>query len=436
MRVGLAGFGTVGQGVCRLLQQNADLVTHRLGCAIQISRIASRRKKPECPADIPFELDLMSLVSAEDVDVIVELIGGVEAAYSLVMAAIEAGKPVVTANKALIAERGTELLAMAHERNVPVMFEAAVAGGIPIIKALKEGLSGNRIDKIVGIINGTSNYVMTEMRAGRGYLEVLSQAQALGYAEADPSFDVNGTDAAHKLTILASIAFGIPLSFEQVYMEGITQLDPMDFACADMLGYRIKHLGIAEAFSPAAGTKERGISLRVHPAMVSASALLSHVEGVMNAVAIRSDAVSESLFYGPGAGSLPTASAVVADLMDLARVNAFVSGPASLSPLGFLVKSDSDRPKLPILPVQSMTMPYYLRVKAPNRSGMLADIAQSLSDRGINIESILQRHEWAEEDCVPIVIVTQPAIEQQVVEAIAAIEQLTHAFVMKIRIQI
>ncbi len=423
LRVGLAGFGTVGQGVYRLLQSNAQSIEQRLGISVRVSRIASRRPKPECPTgDLPFDHDVMSLVDAADVDVLVELIGGVDKALELVLASIEAGKPVVTANKALIAEHGEEILSKAAVKGVPVLFEASVAGGIPILKTLREGLAGNQISKVAGIINGTSNYIVSEMLAGRQFDEVLTEAQRLGYAEADPSFDVGGKDAAHKITLLASIAFGIPLSFDAVHIEGVTELEPIDFACADLFGYRIKHLGIA-------AMQGDQVSIRVHPALLPKSELLSQVNGVMNAVSVHGNGVGPCLSYGPGAGSLPTASSVVADIMDLARSS--MSETHAAAPLGFSQLDD----RLSVMPIEAIETAYYLRVRVPNQSGVLADIAQQLSRRGVNIESILQRTEWVENNQVPVVIVTQQALEKTINEAIGEIEQLTGAQVMKIRIE-
>jgi len=314
VKVGICGLGTVGGGTFNVLQRNAAEIARRAGRRIQIEQIGMRRPNPSCNTQgVQTTADVFEVATNPEIDIVIELIGGYDVAYKLVMTAIENGKHVVTANKALIAVHGNEIFAAAQEKNVMVAFEASVAGGIPIIKALREGLSANKINWLAGIINGTGNFIMTEMREkGRDFQDVLAEAQALGYAEADPTFDVEGIDAAHKLTILASIAYGIPLQFDKAYTEGISRITAEDVKYAEELGYRIKHLGISRRTPD-------GIELRVHPTMVPQQALIANVNGVMNAVLVDGDAVGQTLYYGPGAGAEPTASAVVADVVDVVR---------------------------------------------------------------------------------------------------------------------
>jgi homoserine dehydrogenase len=359
---------------------------------------------------------VFAVVNDPEVDIVLELMGGLDVAKPLVLQAIANGKHVVTANKALIAVHGNEIFAAAAEKNVMVAYEASVAGGIPIIKAIREGLAGNSIQWLVGIINGTGNFILTEMREkGRAFADVLKEAQALGYAEADPTFDVEGIDAAHKLTILASIAFGIPLQFEKTYTEGISHITQEDIRYADELGYRIKHLGISRK-------TPQGIELRVHPTLIDADSLLANVNGVMNAVMVNGDAVGSTLYYGAGAGAAPTASAVVADIIDVARM---ISSPESSVPaLAFQDDSLSD---MPILPMADVVSAYYLRITAIDKAGVLADITEILGDRAINIEAIIQKEPRgadAASQRVPVIILTREIREATMNDAIARIEKL------------
>jgi homoserine dehydrogenase len=358
--------------------------------------------------------DPQALVDAPDVEIVVELMGGIEPARSLILSAIRQGKHVVTANKALLALHGNEIFAEAHARGVMVAFEAAVAGGIPIIKALREGLTANRIEWIAGIINGTSNFILTRMReAGASFGEALAEAQRLGYAEADPTFDIEGIDAAHKLTIMAAIAFGVPMRFEHAYTEGISQLTAEDIRYAEEFGYRIKLLGICRRVAA-------GIELRVHPTLIPATRLIANVEGVMNAVLVRGDAVGATLYYGAGAGAEPTGSAVVADLVDVTRMH--TADPDHRVPhLAFQPDRLSD---LPILDIGAVETSYYLRLCALDRPGALADITRILGDRGISIEAMLQREPAAGQQHVDVIILTHRTLESAMMTAIAAIEAL------------
>ncbi|QEW07860.1 homoserine dehydrogenase [Nitrincola iocasae] len=425
VKVGICGLGTVGGGTFNVLMRNADDIARRAGRTIEVVAIASRRENPACDtSDFNIINDVMAIARDPDIDIVVELIGGYEVARDLVMLAIEQGKHVVTANKALIAVHGNEIFAAANEKNVVVAFEAAVAGGIPIIKAIREGLAANKIKWLAGIINGTGNFIMTEMREkGRAFNDVLAEAQALGYAEADPTFDVEGIDAAHKLTILASIAYGIPLQFEKGYTEGISKITPEDVQYAEELGYRIKHLGISRH-------TEQGIELRVHPTLIPKSALLANVNGVMNAILVSGDAVGQTLYYGPGAGAEPTASAVVADLIDVARL---LDTPSHgrVPPLAFQSHQLSETP---VLPVEQTVSGYYLRLQAVERPGVLAHVTRILGEKGINIEAIVQKE--TREAQVPVIMLTQRVEERMMNEAIREIEALPDILGDLIRIRI
>jgi len=414
VKVGLLGLGTVGGGTCRVLARNAEEISRRAGREISISQAAVRNLDRPNPTGVPLITDPRAIINDPEVEVVVELIGGYEPARTLVLQAIANGKHVVTANKALIALHGNEIFQAAHERGVMVAFEAAVSGGIPIIKAIREGLAGNRLDWVVGIINGTSNFILSEMREKRrDFADVLAEAQALGYAEVDPTFDVEGIDAAHKLTILASIAFGVPLQFDKVYTEGITHITPDDIVYAEELGYRIKHLGIARR-APA------GIELRVHPTLVPERQLIANVEGVMNAVLAIGDAVGPTLYYGAGAGAEPTASAVVADLTDVVRT--LTADPGNRVPhLAFQPDALAD---LPVLPMERVETAYYLRLLAVDRPGVLADVTRILAEQDISIEAILQKEPASGAVYVPIIILTHVVPEQQMNSAIARIEAL------------
>ena len=428
--VGLLGLGTVGGGTWRVLRRNQQEIARRAGRGICISHAAAREYDvSQLPGidEIQVTDDAFSVVDNPEVEIVVELIGGYEPARELVLRAIANGKHVVTANKALIALHGNEIFAAAQQQGVMVAFEAAVAGGIPIIKALREGLAGNRIEWLAGIINGTGNFILTEMRdKGRAFDDVLAEAQRLGYAEADPTFDVEGIDAAHKLTIMASIAFGIPLQFAKTYTEGISAITPEDVNYAGELGYRIKHLGFARC-------TEKGVELRVHPTFIPHRRLIANVDGVMNAVLVKGDAVGPTLYYGAGAGAEPTASAVVADIVDVTRT--LTSDPENRVPhLAFQPDALSD---LPVLPMEEVETAYYLRLCAADKPGVLADVTRILADKQISIEAILQKEAAADELEVPIILLTHSVREGQMNEAIQQIEALDSicASVTRIRLE-
>ncbi|MEF3194199.1 MAG: homoserine dehydrogenase [Halothiobacillaceae bacterium] len=417
VKVGLLGLGTVGGGTVNVLRRNQDEISRRAGRGIEVVAASVRRIDAPRICDttgIRLTTDPFSVVNDPEVEVVCELMGGVEPARELVLRAIELGKHVVTANKMLIALHGNAIFRRAQDKGVMVAFEAAVAGGIPIIKAIREGLAGNRIEWLAGIINGTGNFILTEMLdAGREFDDVLAEAQRLGYAEADPTFDLEGIDAAHKLTILASIAFGIPLQFDKVVTEGITRITREDVSYAEALGYRIKHLGIARR-------TEQGVELRVHPTLIPERRLIANVDGVKNAVLVMSDAVGPTLYYGAGAGADPTASAVVADLVDVVRT--MTADPENRVPhLAFQPDALRD---LPILPMSEVTTAYYLRLMAEDRPGVLADVTRILADQGISIEAILQKEPAEDTAPVPIIILTQRVKEGRMNEAIARIERL------------
>ncbi|MDD2659628.1 MAG: homoserine dehydrogenase [Methylococcales bacterium] len=417
VKVGVLGLGTVGGGTVNVLKRNAAEIARRAGREIIITRASAKDldKKRICDTQgIILTADPMDIINDPEIDIVLELIGGSGPVKDMVLKAIETGKHVVTANKSLIALHGNEIFAKASEKGVIVAFEAAVAGGIPIIKAIREGLSGNHIQWLAGIINGTGNFILTEMRdKGRDFDEVLTEAQALGYAEADPAFDVEGIDAAHKLTILASIAFGIPLQFDKVYTEGITRITRLDVEYAEQLGYRIKHLGIARK------TPE-GIELRVHPTLIPERRLIANVNGVMNAIVVKGDAVGPTLYYGAGAGAEPTASAVVADVIDVVR--ALTSDPENRVPhLAFQADSLSD---IPVLTPEHFKTAYYLRLNAEDKTGVLADVTRILADHHISIEAIIQKEPLGEETAIPIIMLTQITLEKEMNAAIAEIEAL------------
>ncbi len=418
VKVGLLGLGTVGGGTVSVLTRNADEIARRAGRGIQITLAAAK----EYNADAIIGLDQIenitddpfSVVDDPDVKIIIELIGGYSPAKELVLKAIENGKHVITANKALIAIHGNEIFKAAQEKGVIVAFEAAVAGGIPIIKAVREGLAANQIEWIAGIINGTGNFILTEMRdKGRDFEDVLNEAQSLGYAEADPTFDVEGIDAAHKLTILSSIAFGMPLQFDKTYIEGITKIEQQDVLYTEELGYRIKHVGISRKV-------DNGIEQRVHPTLIPERRLIANVDGVMNAVLIKSDAVGPTLYYGAGAGAEPTASAVVADIVDVVR--ALTTDPENRVPhLAFQHDALSD---INILPIEEIETAYYLRMHAIDRPGVVADITKILGDSKISIEAILQKEPVGNASCIPVIFLTQCIKEKEMNTAIIKIEKL------------
>jgi len=418
VKVGLLGLGTVGGGTVNVLSRNAEEIARRAGRGIQISHAAAKEYNAEAITGLDkietISDDAFAVVDDPEVEIIIELIGGYSPAKELVLAAIENGKHVVTANKALIAVHGNEIFAAAQKKGVTVAFEAAVAGGIPIIKAMREGLAANQIQWAAGIINGTCNFILTEMsEKGRDFNSVLKEAQELGYAEADPSFDVEGIDAAHKLTIIGSIAFGIPLQFEKTYIEGITTIEQQDVIYAAELGYRIKHLGITRK-------TENGIEMRVHPTLIPHRRLIANVDGVMNAVLVKGDAVGPTLYYGAGAGSEPTASAVIADVIDIVR--ALTSDPENRVPhLAFQPNELSDTS---ILPMEEVETAYYLRMQAIDRPGVLAEVTAILGDLGISIEAILQKEPEEGASHVPIIFLTQRVQEKNMNEAIEKIKNL------------
>ena len=418
IKVGLLGIGTVGAGTFTVLQRNQEEIRRRAGRAIEIVMVAdldTERAKQITGGKIEVVNDANLVVNHPDIDIVIELIGGYGIARDLVMKAIANGKHVVTANKALLATHGTEIFRAAQEKGVMVAFEAAVAGGIPIIKALREGLTANRIQWIAGIINGTTNFILSEMRdKGLDFDVVLKEAQRLGYAEADPTFDIEGVDAAHKATIMSAIAFGIPVQFDKAYVEGITNLSATDIRYAEQLGYRIKLLGIARRV-------ESGIELRVHPTLIPSGRLIANVEGAMNAVLVQGDAVGATLYYGKGAGSEPTASAVIADLVDIARL-------ASADPdhrVPYLAFQHNQMSDTPILPMSEVTTSYYLRIQVADKLGVLANVTRILADASISVDAMLQKEIGEGETQTDIIILTHETKEKNVNAAIAAIEALS-----------
>jgi homoserine dehydrogenase len=429
IRVGLLGLGTVGGGTVEVLRRNREEIARRAGREIEVAMASARDLGKPRSVDlsgIELVADPARIVADPGIDIVVELIGGETRARELVMAALANGKHVVTANKALLARHGTEVFAAAHARGVMVGFEAAVAGGVPIIKAIREGLSANRIEWIAGIINGTCNYILSEMRdKGLPFDVVLAEAQRLGYAEADPSFDIDGIDAAHKLTILSAIAFGIPMQFDKAYTEGIGRLTAADMKYAEGLGYRIKLLGITRR-TPS------GIELRVHPTLIPARRLIANVEGVMNAILVKGDAVGPTMYYGRGAGAEATASAVVADLVDVTRMA--TADPEHRVPhLAFQPDRLSDAP---ILPMEEVVTAYYLRLRALDRPGVLADVTRICADLAISIDAIFQKEAGEGEDQVDVVILTHETREREINAAIRAIEALPTIPVPVVRIRL
>ncbi len=417
INVGLLGIGTVGSGTFAVLARNQEEIARRAGCAITMKMVADKdlaRARRLVGKKAIVTADANDVVSHPDIDIVVELIGGTGIAKELILKAIKNGKHVVTANKALLAQHGNEIFAAAQKQDVMVAFEAAVGGGIPIIKSLREGLTANRIEWIVGIINGTSNFILSEMRdKGSSFADVLKEAQKRGYAEADPTFDIEGVDAAHKLTIMAAIGFGIPMQFKSAYTEGISKLTQEDIRYAEELGYRIKLLGIAKR-------KAKGIELRVHPTLIPARRLIANVEGVMNAILVKGDAVGQTMYYGAGAGAEPTASAVVADLVDVARM--LTSDPEHRVPhLAFQPDQLSD---IPILPMGEVETAYYLRMRVLDKPGVLAEITRIFADLSISIDAMVQKEPHEGEDQVDIILLTHLTVEKHVNAAIARIEKL------------
>jgi homoserine dehydrogenase len=418
VNVGICGLGTVGSGTFNVLKRNATEISARTGCEIRVSHVGARRDNPACDLrGVTVERDIFAVAKAAEVDIVVELIGGYEVAKELVLTAIEHGKHVVTANKALIAEHGNEIFAAAEKKGVAVYYEAAVAGGIPIIKAMREGLAANKIQWLAGIINGTGNFILTEMRdKGRAFEDVLKEAQALGYAEADPTFDVEGIDACHKLVILSALAFGIPLQFEKAFTEGITKIAGQDVKFAEQLGYRIKHLGIARK------TLE-GVELRVHPTLIPQKRLIANVNGVMNAVLVKADAVGPTLYYGAGAGAEPTASSVIADICDLARLkDAEVA--ERVPALGFHPNMLGDVPE--VLPIEKARTAYYMRLAADDKPGVMQSLSKVLAEHGVSIESMLQiaPEEEEGETLAQLALITNVMPEEVLLDAVRSIEAI------------
>ena len=418
IQVGLLGIGTVGRGTFEVLQRNQEEIRRRAGRSIQIAMVAdldTARAQSIVGATTQVVADARQVIANPEIDIVIELIGGYGIARQLVMEAIEAGKHVVTANKALLAVHGTEIFEAARRRGVRVAFEAAVAGGIPIIKALREGLTANRIQWIAGIINGTTNFILSEMRdKGLPFETVLKEAQALGYAEADPTFDIEGVDAAHKATIMSAIAFGIPVQFDKAHVEGITQLEAQDIRYAEQLGYRIKLLGIAKRVST-------GVELRVHPCLVPAKRLIANVEGAMNAVMVQADAVGTTLYYGKGAGSEPTASAVIADLVDITRLH--TADPLNRVPhLAFQPDELSD---VAVLPMAQVVTSYYLRLRVADQAGVLAKVTGLLADSDISIDAVLQREAGEGENQTDLIILTHDCVESRMNAALASMQSLS-----------
>ena len=430
INVGLLGIGTVGGGTFTVLKRNAEEITRRAGRPICITVVADKNlelARKVTGGDARLTDDAFAVVSDPEIDIVVELIGGCGVARELVLQAIENGKHVVTANKALLAMHGNEIFVAAQKKGVMVAFEAAVAGGIPIIKALREGLTANRIEWLAGIINGTTNFILSEMRdKGLSFADALQDAQALGYAEADPTFDVEGVDAAHKATIMSAIAFGIPMQFDKAYVEGISKLDAVDIRYAEQLGYRIKLLGIARR-------REQGVELRVHPTLIPERRLIANVEGAMNAVLVQGDAVGATLYYGKGAGAEPTASAVIADLVDVTRLH--TSDPEHRVPhLAFQPDQVHD---VPVLPIEEVVTSYYLRMRVEDKPGVLADITRILADSSISIEALIQKEAAAGDSDTDIIMLTHRTVERNANAAIAKIEVLesVQGKVTKLRVE-
>ncbi len=430
VNVGLLGVGTVGSGTVTVLKNNAEEISRRTGRDIRLLMASSLdlvQAKEICGDGVHMTSDAFEIVSHPEIDIVVELIGGTTVARDLVLCAIENGKHIVTANKKLIAECGNEIFALAEKKGVMVMFEAGVAGGIPIIKTLREGLAANRIEWIAGIINGTSNFILSNMREkGVSFADALQEAQELGYAEADPTFDIEGHDAGHKITIMSALAFGTPVQFDSCYLEGISQLDAKDIQYAEEFGYRVKLLGITRK-------TDHGIELRVHPTLIPASRLIANVNGVMNAVYVKGDVVGPSLSYGAGAGALPTASSVVADIIDVTRLMGVESAGGRVPYLAFKTDQVQD---IPVLPIESIESSYYIRVNVRDEVGVLSDVTRLLAEQGISIEAVIQKSVLDTQN-VEVVILTHRTIEGKLNRAIANIEGLsaTSGQVVRIRME-
>ena len=414
VNLGLCGLGTVGSSLVNVLQRNGGLLSARAGAEIRLVHVASRRDNPACdPGEVVLSRDILAPTRDPEVDIVIELIGGTDVALELVRSALAHGKHVVTANKALIAEFGNDLFAEAGEAGVCIAYEAAVGGGIPVIKALREGLTANRIQRLISIINGTTNFILSNMKDGRNFSEVLQEAQQLGFAEADPRFDLEGIDAAHKLVILAAIAFATPLCLEGVHAEGINHIEPQDLEYAGELGYCIKHLAVARR-------TEAAVEMRVHPALVPSQSLLASVEGVKNAVLVEADAVGPTLLHGFGAGGEPTASAVLADVVDLARQLGAGQRPV-VPPLGTVADAICE---LPRLEVNAMESAWYLRMLAVDQPGVMSAVANYLSESGISIEALIQKPPAPGQTMVPVIVLTNRVSAVSLRHAAAAIEAL------------
>jgi homoserine dehydrogenase len=428
IRAGLLGIGTVGSGTFNVLRRNQDEIRRRAGRGIEITTVADldvERARAIVGDGVKVVGDAKEVIADPNIDIVIELIGGYGIARALVLDAIKAGKHVVTANKALLAVHGTEIFAAARERGVMVAFEAAVAGGIPIIKALREGLTANEIQWIAGIINGTTNFILSEMRdKGLDFDVVLKEAQRLGYAEADPTFDIEGVDAGHKATIMSAIAFGVPVQFDKAYVEGITKLQGADIAYAEQLGYRIKLLGIARR-------REHGIELRVHPTLIPAKRLIANVEGAMNAVVVQGDAVGTTLYYGKGAGSEPTASAVIADLVDITRLH--TADPDHRVP--HLAFQPDELSSTPILPIEQVRTSFYLRLRVADQTGVLATLTRILADNEISIDAVLQREAGEDEKHTDLIILTHDTEEGRMNQALAQLQALPTVLAPIVRIR-
>ncbi|SUO97199.1 homoserine dehydrogenase [Suttonella ornithocola] len=417
VNIGILGYGTVGQGVVEVLKANAKEIERRCGYEISVKTVVKRDWSGIDTSALPFECitDAMQLVTDPEIAIVMELMGGEEPAKTLIETALKHDKHVITANKALIAKHGQALFKLARDRGLELSFEASVAGGVPVIKVLRESMSGNAIQSVAGIINGTGNFILTAMtEQGRAFADVLAEAQALGYAEADPAFDINGTDAAHKITILASLAFGIPLQFDRVYMEGIDTITPADIENAAELGFVIKHLGLAIR-------RENGVEIRVHPTLIPSDNMLASVKGVMNAVQVQGNAVGNSLYYGPGAGRLPTASAVVADLIDAVR-ELNLDSESRLAEFGFAKVLDTQA--LPVLSPKNFRSAYYLRIAVEDEVGVLAEMTKILAENAISIESIVQKTEAKVNNVVPLIVLTDEVNESRLDNALSAIEAM------------
>lgn len=430
VKVGLLGLGTVGGGTVNVLAKNGMDITRRTGCQVVVSKASARDiTRPRICDTTGIELTTtpQDIINDNEIKIVVELMGGEEPAKSLIIAALEKGKHVITANKALIANHGNELFAVAAKHNVILAYEAAIAGGIPIVKAMREGLSANGIEWLAGIINGTGNFILTEMRdKGSAFADVLQEAQDLGYAEADPEYDVEGIDAAHKLCILASLAFGMPLNFEKVYTEGISNITPLDVIYAEELGYRIKHLGVARK-------TQAGVEMRVHPTLIPEKRLIANVDGVMNAVVVNGNAVGSTLYYGAGAGAEATASAVIADIVDICRQ---LDAPAEnfVPALGFATDALQE---LPLLPIEEVTTAFYLRLSVQDKPGVMAAVTTILADNGISIEAVLQKEPEQHGANTQVILLTNSVVEKSLLLAVEAIQSLDsiNESVVRIRVE-